>query len=256
MSRVLPALIAALVLLVAWELGVRVSGVEAVVLPPPTLVAQALGEQAPRLLAAAWSTLAVALQALVVATALGLGLALVLNLSPVLQRAIAPIAVTLLVTPVVAIAPLVVIWVGLAHAERAILILAVIVAFFPVFSAALSGLDAVDRDLERLFALYRARPLQRLLRLRLPAAAPYILAGLKIAGGLALIGAVVAEFVAGTGKAQGLAWVILEAGNRLQTATMFAALVVLGALGVALHAALSALERAALARFGPPHGDG
>lgn len=251
-ARLAPPLVAAALLLAAWEIAVRALDVPPVILPPPTAIGQALATQAPALATAAFATIATALQALALATALGLGLALALNLSPTLERAIAPIAVTLQVTPVVAIAPLVVIWVGLDHAERAILVLAVVVAFFPVFSAALTGLNAADRDLERLFALYRATRLQRLMRLRLPAAAPFILSGLKIAGGLALIGAVVAEFVAGTGAARGLAWVILEAGNRLQTATMFAALAVLAALGVAMHAALSLLERWTLARFGPP----
>lgn len=251
-ARLAPPVVAAAVLLGAWEIAVRALDVPPVILPPPTAIGQALAMQAPALATAAFATIATALQALALATVLGLGLALTLNLSPTLERAIAPIAVTLQVTPVVAIAPLVVIWVGLDHAERAILVLAVVVAFFPVFSAALTGLNAADRDLERLFALYRATRLQRLMRLRLPAAAAFILSGLKIAGGLALIGAVVAEFVAGTGAARGLAWVILEAGNRLQTATMFAALAVLAALGVAMHAALSLLERWALARFGPP----
>jgi NitT/TauT family transport system permease protein len=248
-SRLAPPILAAIALLGAWEIAVRVLQTPAVILPGPSAIGAALVAQAGPLAVAAIATMTTALAALAIAVALGLGLALALNLSPTLERAIAPIAVTLQVTPVVAIAPLVVIWVGLEHAERAILILAVIVAFFPVFSAALSGLNAADPDLERLFALYRAGRVARLFRLRLPAAAPYILSGLKIAGGLALIGAVVAEFVAGTGAARGLAWTILEAGNRLQTATMFAALAVLAALGVGLHAALSALERVALARF-------
>jgi len=249
-ARIAPALALAALLLAAWEFGVRMAAVPAVILPPPSAIAAALATGAGPLAAAAGATMATALSALAIASALGLGLALALNLSPTLERAVAPIAVTLQVTPVVAIAPLVVIWVGLDHAERAILILAVVVAFFPVFSAALTGLGAVDPDLERLFSLYRASRLARLARLRLPASAPYVLAGLKIAGGLALIGAVVAEFVAGTGSARGLAWVILDAGNRLQTAVMFAALAVLAALGVALHAALSALEHAVLQRLG------
>jgi NitT/TauT family transport system permease protein len=121
-----------------------------------------------------------------------------------------------------------------------------VVAFFPIFSGAVTGLKATDPDLERLFDLYGASPLQRLVRLRLPSAVPYLLEGHKVAAGLAVIGAVVAEFVAGSGGAQGLAWRILEAGNRLQTAKMFAALVVLGLLGALLHAVLEAAERVGL----------
>jgi NitT/TauT family transport system permease protein len=154
--------------------------------------------------------------------------------------------VVLQVTPVVAIAPLVLIWAGLDHAGRAIIGLAAVVAFFPIFSGAVTGLKAADPDLERLFDLYGASRLQRLIRLRLPSAVPYLLEGHKVAAGLAVIGAVVAEFVAGSGGAQGLAWRILEAGNRLQTAKMFAALVVLGLLGAVLHAALEAVEKVGL----------
>ena len=153
------------------------------------------------------------------------------------------------VTPVVAIAPLVVIWSGLAHPERAIVTLAAVVAFFPIFSGALTGLKASDPDLERLFDLYGAGRLQKLTRLRLPSAVPFLLEGHKVAAGLAVIGAVVAEFVAGSGGAQGLAWRILEAGNRLQTAKMFAALAVLGLMGAVLHGLFQLAERWALARW-------
>ena len=130
---------------------------------------------------------------------------------------------TLQVTPVVAIAPLVTIWAGLDHAGRAIVALAAVVAFFPLFSGTLTGLKSADPDLERLFDLYGATRVQRLLRLHAPAAAPFILEGLKVAVGLSLIGAVVAEFVAGSGEAQGLAWRVLEAEHQLRTAEMFAA---------------------------------
>ena len=150
------------------------------------------------------------------------------------------------VTPVVAIAPLVLIWAGLDHPERALVTLAVLVAFFPIFSGATAGLRSADPDLERLFALYGAGRWQRVVRLRLPSAVPFLLEGHKVGAGLALIGAVVAEFGAGSGGVRGLAWQILDAGNKLQTDRMIAALVVLGAMGVALHAVLEATERAGL----------
>jgi len=125
-------------------------------------------------------------------------------------------------------------------------VLAAIVAFFPIFSATVSGLASADPDLERLFDLYGAGPLQRLLRLRLPSAVPFLLEGHKVAAGLAVIGAVVAEFVAGSGGAQGLAWRILEARDRLEIAQMFAAIIVLAAMAGALHLILSILERRCL----------
>jgi NitT/TauT family transport system permease protein len=124
--------------------------------------------------------------------------------------------------------------------------LAALVAFFPIYSGPVTGLKAVDPDLMRLFDLYGANRVQRLRRLRLPSSVPYLLEGHKVAAGLAIVGAVVAEFVSGSGKVQGLAWQILQAGNRLQTAKMFAALVVLGVLGAVLHAVLEAAEKAGL----------
>jgi NitT/TauT family transport system permease protein len=240
-----PFLLIAL-LLAAWEIACRALAVPIYFLPPPSAVAKALAADWPSLLQAAWNTLSMALIALVVASVAAQALALFVGLSPILERAVRPLAVVLQVTPVVAIAPLVLIWAGLDHAGRAIVGLAAVVAFFPIFSGAVTGLKAADPDLERLFDLYGANRLQRLLRLRLPSAIPYLLEGHKVAAGLAVIGAVVAEFVAGSGGAQGLAWRILEAGNRLQTARMFAALVVLGLMGAVLHAMLEAAEQAGL----------
>ena len=176
-------------------------------------------------------------------------LALAVAPSVVMESAVRPLAVALQVTPIVAIAPQAVIWAGLDHPERAVVSLAAIVAFFPIFSGALTGLRSADPDLERLFDLYGASRAQRLFRLRLPSAAPFILEGHKVAAGLAIVGAVVAEFVAGSGSAQGLAWRILEAANRLQIAKEFAAVVVLGIMGVGLHGLLQVGERAILLRW-------
>jgi NitT/TauT family transport system permease protein len=233
-------------LLAGWEAACWRLAIPAYVLPPPSAVGAALVTDAASLVRSAWNTLAMALVALLVASVIAQALALIVGLSPVLERAVRPLAVVLQVTPVVAIAPLVVIWAGIDHPERAIVALAAVVAFFPVFSGAVTGLQAADPDLERLFDLYGSSRPQRLLRLRLPSAVPYLLEGHKVAAGLAVIGAVVAEFVAGSGAAQGLAWRILEAGNRLQTDRMFAALAALGLLGAVLHAVLEALEKAGL----------
>jgi NitT/TauT family transport system permease protein len=232
-----------LLLLAIWEAACRLTGVPAYFLPTPSAVAAAAATSAGPLTASALNTLVMALWALTLAAAIALPLALLTGLSPILARAVSPLAVALQVTPVVAVAPLAVIWAGLDHPERAIVGLAVVVAFFPLFSGAVTGLKSADPDLERLFDLYGATPLQRLLRLRAPAATPFVMEGLKVAGGLAVIGAVVAEFVAGAGAAQGLAWRILEAGARLRTADMFAALFALGLMGAGLHALLSAAER-------------
>ena len=233
-------------LLTIWEAVCRLTGVPAYLLPPPSAIGASLAEGWPLLLSSAWNTLFTALTALVVASLLASSLALLTALSTVIERAIQPVAVTLQVTPVIAVAPLVIIWAGLDHPERAVVVLATIVAFFPIFSGAVTGLKSADPDLERLFNLYGASRWQKLLRLRLPSAVPYLLEGHKVAAGLAVIGAVIGEFVAGSGGAQGLAWRILEAGNRLQTASMFAALFVLATMAAVLHALLQMAERRAL----------
>lgn len=240
-----PILLVAL-LLGAWEAACRAWQIPTYFLAPPSAVFASLVGDAPSLFKATGYTLAEALAALVIASALAQALALTVALSPLLERAVKPLAVVLQVTPVIAIAPLVNIWAGTDHPGRAVIALAAIVAFFPIYSGAVTGLRATDPDLMRLFDLYGATRLQRLLRLRLPSAVPFVLEGHKVAAGLAIVGAVVAEFVAGSGKVQGLAWRILEAGNRLQTAKMFAALVVLGVLGAVLHALLEWAEQAGL----------
>ncbi|WP_374533341.1 ABC transporter permease, partial [Phenylobacterium sp.] len=215
-------------------------------LPPPSGVAVALVQDLPALAAASWITLSTALIALAIASLTAVGLAVIVGLNPLLEAAVRPLASVLQVTPVVAIAPLVLIWAGIDHPERAIVALAVLVAFFPIFSGAVTGLHAADPDLERLFDLYGASRWQRVTRLRLPSAAPFLLEGHKVGAGLAIIGAVVAEFGAGSGGVRGLAWQILDAGNKLQTARMIAALAVLGLMGVALHALLDRIEQAGL----------
>ncbi|HEY9235035.1 MULTISPECIES: ABC transporter permease [Phenylobacterium] len=246
MSKILAPALLVVILLAAWEAAVRAMGVPAYFLPPPSGVATALAENLPSLLGAAWITLSTAVVALVIASLIATGLAVVVGLNPLLEAAVRPLASVLQVTPVVAIAPLVLIWAGIDHPERAIVALAVLVAFFPIFSGAVTGLRAADPDLERLFDLYGARRWSRVMRLRLPSAVPFLLEGHKVGAGLAIIGAVVAEFGAGSGGVRGLAWQILDAGNKLQTARMIAALVVLGIMGVALHALLELAERAGL----------
>lgn len=246
MSRLLAPLILTSALLAAWEIACRAMSVPAYFLPPPSAVALSLWQNLPTLADASWRTVSVALISLVVASIAAQLLALATAISPWFDRAIGPLASVVQVTPVVALAPLVLIWAGLDHPERALVALAALVAFFPIFSGAVTGLKAADPDLERLFDLYGATGWRRAMRLRLPASIPFLLQGHKVGAGLALIGAVVAEFAAGSGGVRGLAWQILDAGNKLQTARMIAALVVLGAMGVAMHSALEALERRGL----------
>ncbi|MBL8328968.1 MAG: ABC transporter permease [Rubrivivax sp.] len=245
----LPALML-LGLLLAWELLVRLAQIPAYTLPAPSLIAQTLAANAPSLAASWWNTLQITLGALALACAGGVLIAAVFALSPTLERAFFPVAVVLQVTPIVAVAPLILIYVDSTTA--ALLLCAWIVAFFPILSNTVVGLRAVDRHLAELFQLYRATRWQRLALLRAPSALPYFLAGLKISGGLSLIGAVTAEMVAGAaGRDTGLASRILEASFRTETPKMFAALALLVLTGVLIFGLLHALSRAWL---GPREG--
>ena len=246
MSRIAPILAPWVLIgaiLAVWQLACRLTHVPVFLLPAPSDIGTALAIGWPALLKAAANTLVMSLEAWLVALLVATVLAMATALSPLVERALAPIAATLQVTPVVAIAPLFVIWAGLEHPERAITVLAAIVAFFPIFSGTVTGLASADKDLERLFDLYGATRTQRLVRLRIPSAVPFWLEGAKVAVGLSIVGAVVAEFVAGSGGSQGLAWRILESSHQLRTADMFAALLVLAILGVGLNAIVRTIER-------------
>jgi NitT/TauT family transport system permease protein len=235
--------------LALWEFLVHRYQVPEIVLPAPGAIWAALVENFSSLAASLLVTLKVTWLAFALALAGGLALAIVFSQSRTVERALYPYAVILQVTPVLAIAPLIVIWTGYEHVERAAVIIALIVAFFPILSNATLGLRSVDPGLADLFRLYGASRLQVLWRLQLPGALPYILAGMKISGGLALIGAVVAEFAAGSGAATGLAWRITEAGNRLEIPKMFAALGLLAAAGIANFYALALVEWLALRKW-------
>jgi NitT/TauT family transport system permease protein len=240
--RILAPLAVGAVLLALWEAVVRIEGVPPYILPGPLLIAQTLWTDGPSLLGSLLVTLRITLAALAAAAILGGGIALLFSLSRVLALSFFPYAVVLQVTPIVAIAPLIIIWVR--EPFLALLVCAWIVAFFPIVANTTVGLDSADRNLVALFRLYGASRGQTLRYLKLPTALPYFLAGLRISGGLALIGAVVAEFVAGTGGAEtGLAFRILEAGYRLAIPRLFAALFLLSATGIVIYLVLDLMSR-------------
>jgi NitT/TauT family transport system permease protein len=235
--------------LILWQTAVSLLHVPVYVLPGPIAIVAAFWSDHASLLLSLLSTLAVTAAALIAAASLGMILALAMAASRLARAAIQPWAVVLQVTPVVAIAPLIIIWVNQQFA--ALVVCATIVAFFPVLSNTAAGLAATPPELADLFRLNGATRRQTLFLLRLPAALPYFLAGLRIAGTLALVGAVVAEFVASSGGfASGLAGRILESGYRLEIARMFAALTLLAITGILIYAALGAFERKILRRFG------
>jgi NitT/TauT family transport system permease protein len=240
--RILAPAAVGLVFLALWEGLVRGLEIAPYILPAPSAVAVSLWVDGPSLLGSLLVTLRITLAALAAAALLGGGIALLFSRSRLLELSLFPYAVILQVTPIVAIAPLIIIWVR--EPFLALLVCAWIVAFFPIVSNTTVGLNSADRNLLDLFRLYGASPGQTLLYLRLPTALPYFLAGLRISGGLALIGAVVAEFVAGTGGAEtGLAFRILEAGYRLAIPRLFAALFLLSATGIVIYLALDFLSR-------------
>ncbi|HZF75470.1 MAG TPA: ABC transporter permease [Acetobacteraceae bacterium] len=235
-----PALIGALAL-TAWEWAVRVNEVPHYILPGPSVIWATLLRDWASLSVSLLITLQITFAALVAAAALGLLLAVLFAQSRLIELSFFPYAVILQVTPIVAIAPLIIIWVD--DVRWALLICAWIVAFFPILSNTTLGLNSADHNLTDLFRLYRASRWQVLWRLRLPTAMPYFLAGLRISGGLALIGAIVAEFVAGTGgRASGLAYRILEAGFQLQIPRMFAALALISVTGIAIFLAMTLIS--------------
>ena len=231
----------------AWELVVRLNDIPPYVLPAPSVVFQTLVSDWPVLSQSLLTTLLTTLQGFLAAAFGGIGLALLFNQSKWLEYSLFPYAVILQVTPVIAIAPLLLIYLP---QQTAVVACAWIVAFFPVLSNTTLGLNSVDRNLAGLFQLYGASRLQTLRYLKLPAALPYILGGLRIAGGLSLIGAVVAEIAAGSaGAGSGLAYRIAESGYRLNIPRMFAALLLLSVAGIVIYALLALTSHLVLRRW-------
>jgi NitT/TauT family transport system permease protein len=232
---------------VAWDLAVRLTGTPSYQVPGPGLVFATLVSDWPILSASLLVTLTTTFEALGLAVVGGVALAILFSQSRLVEYSLYPYAVILQVTPVVAIAPLLLIYLP---QPAAVLACAWIVAFFPMLANTTLGLNSVDRNLVDLFALYGASRGQILVYLRLPAALPFMLAGLRIAGGLSLIGAVVAEIAAGSaGAGSGLAYRIAESGYRLMIPRMFAALLLLSLAGIAIFFALSLLSHLALRRW-------
>ena len=243
---VLPVAMLALVLL-AWDMAVRLLAIPPYVLPGPGLVFSTLIADGGLLWQSLLVTLSITIEGFVLAALGGIVLAVAFNQWRLIEYSFYPYAVILQVTPVIAIAPLLLIYLP---QSLAVLACAWIVAFFPVLANTTLGLNSVDHNLLALFELYKASRWQVLMNLKLPAALPQILAGLRIAGGLSLIGAVVAEIAAGSaGAGSGLAYRIAESGYRLNIPRMFAALLLLSLAGVAIFFVLSAVSHLALRRW-------
>ena len=240
-----PAIVGLLALL-GWELFVRVTNTPPYLLPSPILVLQTLVRDWGILFPSLLVTLQITIVAFLGAAISGVLISVLFTQSKWIERSFFPYAVLLQTTPIVAVAPLIIIWLK-NNTFAALVVCAWIVAFFPIVSNTVLGLNSADHNLLNLFQLYRASRWQTLLYMRLPHALPYFLGGLRISGGLALIGAVVAEFVAGTGGTNsGLAYQILMAGYNLQIPRMFAALLLITLAGISIFALLTWLSNALL----------
>lgn len=235
-------------LLVAWQAYCDIARVPHYILPSPLRIWQAFVEDHAMLLRSLLVTIRTTVLALLIALVSGVALAILMAQSKWIELALFPYAVVLQVTPIVAIAPLILIYTETTG--QALLICAWLVAFFPVLSNTAQGLHSTDHNLLNLFELYRASRWQTLIHLRLPNALPYFLAGLRIAGGLALIAAVVAEFAAGSaGADSGVAFRLIEAQHRLNIPRLFAALLLLSLTGVVIFAATSAVSHLLLRKW-------
>jgi NitT/TauT family transport system permease protein len=245
--RILLPIVVLAVGTMVWELVVGLNNIPPYVLPGPLAVFSTLIADWPVLSQSLGVTLLTTLEGFIAAAVGGVGLALLFNQSKWLEYSLFPYAVILQVTPVIAIAPLLLIYLP---QQTAVVVCAWIVGFFPVLSNTTLGLNSVDRNLAGLFQLYGASRMQTLRLLKLPSALPYILGGLRIAGGLSLIGAVVAEIAAGTaGAGSGLAYRIAESGYRLNIPRMFAALLLLSVAGIVIYGLLALISHLLLRRW-------
>ncbi|MBB6559507.1 NitT/TauT family transport system permease protein [Acidovorax soli] len=244
-QRVVYPVLVGLVLIALWQGLVTAMELPPYLVPSPLLMLKTLVTDWAALGGSLWVTVKITVLAFAVATVAGVLISFLFVQSKRIETALFPYAVLLQVTPIVAVAPLIIIWVK--DPTASMVICAALVALFPIISNTTLGLRSVEPDLQSYFKLNRATRMQTLLRLRIPSALPYFFGGLRISSGLALIGAVVAEFVAGTGgQGAGLAYQILQAGFQLNIPRMFAALLLISLTGVALFVLMAWLTRLAL----------
>ena len=236
------------ILIAVWEFWVWYYEVPKFLVPAPHLVWQTLITDWALLFGSLLITLKITFLAFFFAVVIGTFVAFIFVQSRLVELSLFPYAVLLQVTPIVAIAPLIIIWVK--HPTAALVVCATIVALFPIISNTTLGLRSINPGLLNLFRMNKATRFQELVRLRIPSAAPYFFGGLRISSGLALIGAVVAEFVAGTGgTGAGLAYQILQAGFQINIPRLFAALLLITFTGVLLFLLMVVLSKLALGHW-------
>jgi NitT/TauT family transport system permease protein len=248
LRRAIPPVIVGVLILAIWEAACWAWQIPPYLFPSPSAISKSLAEHRWELLLALWSTLKVTLKAFGIAVAIGTLIAFLFVQSRLIEVSFFPYAILLQVTPIVAIAPLIIILIK--DTQAALTICAAIIAVFPIISNTTIGLHSVDPELLNFFRMNKANRFKLLVRLQIPSALPFFLAGLRISSGLALIGAVVAEFIAGTGGlGAGLAYEILNAGFRLDIPLMFAALLLIAITGILLFLVMVALSKLLLGRW-------
>ncbi|BBI34131.1 ABC transporter permease [Cohnella abietis] len=241
-SSILPPVIAFVVVISLWQFGIALLGTPAYLFPKPTDVFKAATENGPALLESVTTTAIESVLGFLLSIVVGVLGAIVLALSKPIEKSVYPYAIVLQTVPIVAIAPLIVIWFG--SGMNAIVCITFLVCFFPILSNTLIGLNSTDQGLKNLFHLYSASPWQTMWSLRIPAAFPYIVAGLKISCTLSVIGSIVGEYVAGVGGGKGgLGYAITFAAMRLQTPYLFACGLAASVLGIVFFLIVNALSK-------------
>ena len=246
--KVLYPVIVAIVVILLWQGWVSYFKIPQFLVPSPTVMLQSLWTHAGSLFMSLLFTLKITLLSFLLSVIIGATVAFILVQNRFIETALFPYIVFLQVTPIVAIAPLIIIWVK--DTTLSLIVCSTLMAVFPIISNTTQGLRSVSPGLLSYFRLNHASRLQILLRLRIPSALPYFFGALRISCGLSLIGAVVAEFVAGTGGNEtGLAYQILQAGYQLDIPLMFAALLLISLTGIALFGAMSWISRRVLSAW-------
>lgn len=243
--KIIPQISVLVLFIGGWEGLVRVVGTPAYILPKPSDIIMASAENWSNLVSAVTTSMTSAVIGFLVSVVLGIGIAILLSLSKLVEKSVYPYVIILQTIPIVAVAPIIVIWFGAGL--NAIIIISFLISFFPILSNTLIGLNSTDQNSKDLFYLYNASKWQTIWKLRLPAALPYIMAGLKISCTMAVIGAIVGEYIAGIGGGDGgLGYSITVAASRLQTPYLFACGLAAAVLGIVFFLLINALSKATL----------
>ncbi|MEK8128774.1 ABC transporter permease [Paenibacillus filicis] len=240
-NKVVPPLAVFILFVGLWEIVLRLTGTKAYLLPKPSDIVIAAAANGSNLIASVSTTIVEAVLGFLASVVLGVAFAILLALSKTVERSVYPYAIILQTIPIVAVAPIIVIWFGAGM--NAIVVIAFLIGFFPILSNTLIGLNSTEQNMKNLFYLYNATKMQTIWRLRIPAALPYMLAGLKISCSLSVVGAIVGEYIAGIGGLQGgLGYAITVASTRLQTAYLFACGLSAALVGIVFFLLINALS--------------